>query len=172
MSGDGAPKNEYLLQEYASTHDAYLHYDNFSWQVGSVLIAGVFVFWGFLLQGQPSANTFVACAILVTGIMSAWALYANHNRQIYLQKLDRLREIEKLLGLDQHQRWKKGVYRTFGPKGHQLNQFIYFVMCIGAPLIGWSTLQQATWWLSLPVVPVPIVIFWIRRNEKALNRHN
>jgi hypothetical protein len=41
---------ERYLTEYSTTHDAYLHYDTFSWQVGAVLVAAVFVFLGFLLQ--------------------------------------------------------------------------------------------------------------------------
>src|SRR5882762_5798658 len=129
------PSTEALLSEYAATNEAYLHYDAFSWQVGSVLVAGVFVFWGFLLQEAPDDALFVASGLLVTVIMSAWALYADHNRQIYLQKLDRLHDIELRLGFKQHVLWLTGYYRTFGPKGHVLYLAIYFVMCIGAPVI-------------------------------------
>lgn len=35
--------------EYTVANNAYLHYDNFAWQVGAILIAGSFAYWGFLL---------------------------------------------------------------------------------------------------------------------------
>ncbi len=94
-----------LLTEYSATNDAYMHYDNFSWQVGSVLIAGVFVFWGFLSDPNVEANLIIASSILISILMSAWMLYSDHNRQIFLCKLHRLYEIENLLGLKQHLRW-------------------------------------------------------------------
>jgi hypothetical protein len=38
-----SPHTAALLAEYSATNDAYMHYDNFNWQVGSVLVAGSFV---------------------------------------------------------------------------------------------------------------------------------
>ena len=164
------PSTEALLSEYAATNEAYLHYDAFSWQVGSVLVAGVFVFWGFLLQEKPAAALFVAAGMLVTVIMSAWILYADHNRQIYLQKLDRLHELETLLGLKQHLRWITGHCTTFGPRGHSLNLAIYTVMCVGVPviqrLVGDPSLHPLA-----PLAPVPVVLIWIHRSERRLSHH-
>jgi len=37
---DNAECNENARVEYAAANDTYMHYDNFSWQVGSVLLAG------------------------------------------------------------------------------------------------------------------------------------
>ena len=63
------------LTEYSTTHDAYLHYDTFSWQVGTVLVAAVFVFLGFLLQPDVTdPRLFAAGSILVSILMSAWIL--------------------------------------------------------------------------------------------------
>jgi hypothetical protein len=131
------------LTEYSATQDAYLHYDTFSWQVGAVLVAGVFVFLGFLLQlGKDEQALFAAGSTIVAVLMSAWILYDDHNRQIYIQKLDRIHQLEAYLGFQQHLRWipnkcKSGPCRSFGPSGHLLNVVVYTVSCISAPLIGW-----------------------------------
>ena len=171
MPDAGRPTAEALLAEYAATNQAYLHYDAFSWQVGSVLLAGVFVFWGFLLQAQPSGALFAVSGLLVTLIMSTWALYADHNRQIYLQKLDRLHEIERELGLKQHLRWISGDCRTFGPKGHTLDFAVYVVSCLGGPLIQWLLGDPAILTSATSVLAVLFIRAWILRNERRLKRH-
>jgi hypothetical protein len=48
MSTEKKPTDESLHVEYIATNDAYMHYDNYAWHVGAILIAGAFVFWGFL----------------------------------------------------------------------------------------------------------------------------
>jgi hypothetical protein len=163
-----------LLTEYSATNDAYMHYDNLSWQVGSVLIAGVFVFWGFLSDPNVEANLIIASSILISILMSAWMLYSDHNRQIFLCKLHRLYEIENLLGLKQHLRWgglgKKSEpdYRTFGPSGHSLNAFIYAMTSLGAPVIAFIR-GERTILLAVPILIVVGVLIWINRNEGSLS---
>jgi hypothetical protein len=80
MTNAEKPNVESLLAEYAAANDAYMHYDNFSWQVGAVLIAGAFVFWGFLIDRNVEPVPFVVGSVLVAILMSLWMMYSSHNR--------------------------------------------------------------------------------------------
>lgn len=169
----GIPTDETLLAEYAAAHDGYLHYDNFSWQVGAVLIAGTFVFFGFLIDKQIDNSTFLAASLLVAGLMSIWVLYGNHNRQIMLCKLHRIHELEEQLGMQQNLRWVKTSssslphYRTFGFHGYELDAAIYFLVSAGTPIIWFIKLGMD----SLMVIPVALIILCLvtlRINERRI----
>lgn len=176
MTGLKTPSEPSLLAEYAATNDAYMHYDNFSWQVGAVLIAGVFVFWGFLVEGDITPKLLVVSATSVSLLMSTWLLYCDHNRQIYLCKLHRMYEIETLLGMEQHSRWiinfkdGKPIYRVFGINGHKLNELIFLTTSLGTLAIGLFKVGFVIPF-ALPLVITIIVILWVRRNEKAIKKH-
>ena len=154
--------------EYSAAHDAYMHYDNFTWQVGAVLIAGIFVYWGFVVSGQPELLPVLLGNLVVCLFMSCWLLYAEHNRQIYLFKLHRIHELEAHLGLCQHRRFKewpdqKKVYSLTGATGHYIDDAIYVLISLGGLLPSLSA-QSATaqmWscyhWLIL-VLTVSVVI--------------
>lgn len=161
-----------LLAEYSAANDSYMHYDDFSWQVGSILMAGVFVFWGFLSNENINENIIVVCSILIVALMSTWMLYSAHNRQIYLFKLHRLHEIENIFGLKQHLRWirlngKESEYSTEGPSGHTLNAIIYIVTSLGAPLIAYIK-NIRSYYLILTVAIVLFVLLWANINEKKV----
>jgi hypothetical protein len=164
---------ETLLTEYAATHDGYLHYDNFSWQVGAVLIAGTFVFFGFLLDKVLDNITFFAASMLVTSLMSLWALYGSHNRQIMLCKLHRIHELEADLGMQQNIRWVKEYgtpplkYRTFGPHGYELDAAIYFMVSLGMPII-WLVKLGYSWLMLIPVVVTILCLIILRYNEHRI----
>ena len=99
------------MEEYNPTQEAYLHYDSFTWQVGAVLIAGVFVFWGFALTCQASLAQMLFANLAICSLMSCWLLYAAHNRQIYLYKLHRIWELEDVLKMEQYRRFLGGIPR-------------------------------------------------------------
>lgn len=124
--------------EYQVANNAYLHYDNFTWQVGGVLIAGSFVYWGFIFQSNAEYDSLSISNFLITVIMSIWILYSSHNRQIYKFKLDRIHELEILLGMEQNLRFKPNYpngYPKDSLKGHRLNLAIYISVCIGNILV-------------------------------------
>lgn len=156
MSND-APSDvfENARVEYCATHDAYLRYDNFSWQVGSVLVAGTFVFWGFLLNAEEDLLVLAGANVVVCLLMSAWLLYASHNREIYLWKLHRARQLEARLEMWQHRRFvaPKGTpseYRLHWPPGHVLNYFIYAIVSLGGPTLVGLTKPASIWaWISI-----------------------
>ena len=112
--------------------------------------------------------------------MSCWVLYAGHNRQIYLYKLHRIHELENMLGMCQHQRFKKWsgqdkVYILDVPSGHQINIAIYLIISFGgliASLSGknWGTLQWEPihkWVLAITIFVV-FVVLW--RVHTIINR--
>jgi hypothetical protein len=140
------PESNAALAEYAAAQGAYLHYDNFSWQVGSVLIAGVFIFWGFVTSApNPTKVPWFTANALVWALMTIWLLYTEHNRQVYLFKLHRIHEIEKEFGLRQHRRFRSWspqepkVYVLDQPVGHYLDDAVYAIASLGGPLLAWAT---------------------------------
>lgn len=157
----GGPDLENARTEYEVANNAYYHYDNFTWQVGAVLIAGAFVYWGFIFQANGSyesmsqsnasieslsqANALYDSLsignFLITVIMSIWILYSAHNRQIYLYKLKRIHELEVILNMEQNLRFLDGHpkgYPRDSLKGHNLNLWLYVVVCLGSLLIAQS----------------------------------
>jgi hypothetical protein len=126
-----------LRAEYAATSDAYMHYDNFAWQVGGVLLAGVFIYWGFIVSTPNlKTRTLLIGNVLVCVLMSLWLLYVAHNRQISLFKIHRLHELETALGLCQHKRFRKcggrePIYRKSWPSGNLLDSAVYIVVSFG-----------------------------------------
>ena len=173
MPYDTHPNEESLRTEYAATNDAYMHYDNFAWQVGAVLIAGAFVFWGFLVgQDKASPALLTVSSILVTVMMSIWLLYSDHNRQIYLCKIHRLHEIETMLGMEQHRRWggSDPMYRTYGLNGHRLDALVYILVSLGSPLIGVFKVGLYPW-LGLPALIVISCLIWTSVNGRSIKKH-
>lgn len=161
-----------LLAEYGATNQVYLQYDGFRWQAGSFLIAGVFVYWGFLIQSNARAVLIGMSSLLVGLLMTCWILFANHYRQLYLQKLHRLHEIELQLGMEQHLRFTgqapSGVrYRSFGVKGHSIDLVVYLITTLGGSVLAWIRSGFSGW--DLAALPVAILASWhVMNNERAL----
>ena len=165
---------EEKISEYEATQASYLHYDSFRWQAGSLLIAGVFVFWGLLISTSPPATPKIVglASILVSVLMTIWVLFAHHYRQIYLCKLHRIHELEKDLSFEQHRRFlSDGVdgrrYRVFGPKGHHLDLAIYICSSLGGSFVG---LMQSGYdlWFMAPLPLVAFVVLYVIVNEHRI----
>ncbi len=145
-------KTDILLAEYTASHDAFIHQDNFAWQVGSILIASSLIFWGLIFeQEKPKEPHLIFSSWIEIALMSIWILYAHHNRQIYLWKLRRIREIESSLGMKSNLNWveknqkNKFIYRVFPPKGNMLNLAIYVLISIGSVVIPWIEFGFKCW---------------------------
>jgi len=155
---DQQPERDALLVEYQAAQDVYLHYDGFRWQAGSFLVGGVFIFWGLLIQ-QPLPNrVFAVGSVLVATVMALWLLFAHHYRQAYLWKLLRIHEIEEQLGLEQHRRFvrRSGAHRLFGPKGHELDMYVFAVMSAGGTCLALA--RNGFSWLAL--LPIPLIVLF------------
>lgn len=162
---------EYVVAEYAATQEAYLHYDAFRWQAGSLLVAGAFVFLGFLASSTRTDERLSAAAsIVVAAVMTIWILFNHHHRQLYLFKIDRLIELEMIMGAEQHRRFNRHggtakYYRARGPAGHNLDLAVYLLAALAAPALA-VTQREASWWQLLAVAIVAGGFATVRRNEK------
>lgn len=170
------PSEATLIAEYTAAQEDYMHNDSFPWQIGSVLIAGTFVFWAFLLDKEPTPVLLGAGSLLVTLLMSAWILRTSQYRQIYLCKLHRLQEIERVLGMQSHRRWVENppgegtpFYHDFGPRGHTIDVLIYCITSLGTSFIGLLKVG-ANPWLGLPVPVLFAVVAWVKCNERRLKK--
>jgi hypothetical protein len=164
--------SESQIAEYQATQDCYLHYDSFRWQAGSLLIAGVFVFWGLLISSTPSPKVVGLSGLLVCGLMSIWILFAHHYRQIYLCKLNRLHELERNLLMKQHLRFiqsDKERYSIFGPKGHSLDMAMYVITSLGGSFLG-SMQSNFDEWFLLPIPLTITVLVGVLINERRIRR--
>lgn len=117
------------IAEYQAAQDCYIHCDSITWQVGAILIAGTFVFWGFLVTSNihnPIVLGFTC--LFINWLMSIWILYAGYSRELYLLKLERIRELERSLKMEQHRRFEPDKHITIvyynksvWLSGHQLD---------------------------------------------------
>ena len=162
-------EKDILLTEYAQAQADYLHNDNFPWQIGSILVAGTFIFWGLLIDKTVCSHVLGIVTFLVALLLSVWILYANHYRQTYLCKLHRMWEIEEKLGMQSHIRFKKGIYNIYGPSGHNMSLFIYCLTCLGGPIIGYLKIGFS-WWLMLPIPAIVCSVVWVNCNEKRIKK--
>jgi hypothetical protein len=162
---------EIKIAEYQAAQECYIHYDNYRWQAGRVLIAGVLISFGLLLGSQNSISPAVIfwLDILVTVVMSIWILFAHRCRQFYLFKLHRIYELEKDLHMEQHRRFVKGLttkyYNRLGPKGHRLDLAIYIVTSLGGLILGLTKIGFCYGWFIIPLVIIFAVIKTINKNE-------
>ena len=171
--------------EYIAANEAYLHYDNFSWQVGSILVAGSLAYWGFLSGSTPTLLSINIGNLLICLVMTVWILYSSHNRQIYKYKLHRIWELEEKLNMYQHRRFRDKNYTLNRPRGHALDYSIYILISIGSLIIGWNLKYKGEWnYINcILLVSVPFIVIVIlsyvcivdnnTRNEiNALNKIN
>lgn len=137
------PDDDTLRVEYTVAQEDYIHNDSLPWQIGAILIVGIFISWSFLLEEQVEIKLFIIVSSLSTILMTIWFMFAHHYRQTYLCKLNRMKEIERCLGMELHSRWddkmpceQRSYYHTFGPRGIHMITMIYCLMCLGGPVIG------------------------------------
>ncbi len=163
---------EYVVAEYQATQDAYLHYDSFRWQAGSLLVAGAFVFLGFLAAGDASTAVYAVASGVAAGIMTIWILFAHHHRQLYLLKIDRLLELEAEMGAEQHRRFNRHSgtvkhYKANGPAGHNLDLAVYLLSSLAAPALAVAK-DRTSWWLLIAAI-IPLAgLLYVRRNEALI----
>jgi len=150
------------ISEYETAHRAFEHFDNFRWNVGAILIAGVFVFWAFLFTATrvPSLGTYGLACTLVSLLMFCWALYGNHTYQILHYKLHRIHELEEELQMKQNLRFGKLLtpepkYKMFGfLRSRHIDRLIYIFSSAGGPIAA-LFLYPLQWlmllWLGLPI---------------------
>lgn len=165
-----------MTAEYAATNATYLHYDAFRWQAGGLLFAGAFVFLGFLISKGTTAVSLWVGSLVVAAVMGFWMLYAQHYRQLYLFKINRLLELEHVMGAEQHRRFHLGHgvddkrYPTSGIRGHHLDQLVYSAIALGGPLLA-AVQHQWSWPMWLVVATVPAILVTVRYQDRKVIKH-
>jgi hypothetical protein len=166
-------KIEILLAEYQAAHASFHHYDGFRWQSGSLLIAGALVIWGSLLSNVGiCTSTINLTSVLIALIFTAWILYAHHYRQMYMTKLFRIHEIEKILNMELNKNHgflgvPEGGYSKFGPKGHIIDMFVYILVSLFGPFLA-SIQKNSHFPLVFSVLVIAITIGIVNNNEKRM----
>lgn len=126
-----------LLSEYIAAQEFALQADSIGWQIGSILIGGILLAFGFLDKKADLPIVFFGGILLVILILSFWFLFFQGQYQVKLMKLYRVREIEEVFNFKQNLFWDKerngpnaGSYRTFGPGGALLTKLLFIIMNI------------------------------------------
>lgn len=167
---DVEPSLDSLRAEYELAHAGVLHYDSFRWSAGSMLIAGVFLFWGVVFTNDSSENLFAPASVVVALIMTIWLLYANHYRQLYLFKLHRIQEVEALLGVWANRRFVEGpIYRPVGIRGHNLDVALYILVSCSGAVFGFIR-QGIQIWQALPFLVMAVAVTIVVRQEASIQR--
>jgi hypothetical protein len=95
--------------EYSAAQDMLKHYDTLNWQIGSILIAGVVVLTGLVVNKDTAE--LMRCSrevarVLTSGIpgmslmiMGAWCLWFHRHRDLYNFRNETLHRIEAQLGM-------------------------------------------------------------------------
>ena len=166
----------FVAAEYAATNATYLQYDAFRWQAGGLLFAGAFVFLGFLITGETTAVSLWVGSLIVAAVMGFWMLYAQHYRQLYLFKINRLLELEHVMGAEQHRRFHEGQgvddarYPKVGIRGHNLDQLVYLALALGGPLLA-AVQHKWSGPMWLVVATVPAVLVTVRYQDRKVRDH-
>ncbi len=156
------------IAEYQATQDCFFHYDNWALRVIAMLLAGVFIFFGLLIEERLHPRTLVFALFFVNFLMSVWILYAQHNRKIFFCKLHRIWELERKLGMEQHRRFVDNQntaigYKysgVFGATGRHFDMAIYVIVCGGGLFLGLMEAEFNLWILSTLAVPIITISFY------------
>lgn len=102
------PRNEDLIKEYELSQEMHNYYGRIVWEIGSIFIGGGLAMVGLFATRihRPSAD-FTFIALTFTILMSAFYFMVRRWRQISEIHLARCRQIEIILGLQQHELVKK-----------------------------------------------------------------
>lgn len=106
-----------------------------------MLIASATVLWGLLFSADkpPSGAQVAWASVLISGLLSAWLLYANHYRQLYMSKLYRMHVIEGELKMSLNNPLgfpglSKRTREIYGPKGHHIDMSVCVLITAFGPI--------------------------------------
>jgi hypothetical protein len=92
------------VEEYKIIEDLHKHYDTINMSIMALLVAGAIGVWGFVFQQasvvKPTTTFLVEWLTFV--ILCIWVQYVAIHRTIIVLKLNRAREIERMLGMKQN----------------------------------------------------------------------
>jgi hypothetical protein len=130
------------------------------------------VFLGLLAASNPTPPMWTFASTVTTLLLSTWILFSAHHRHLYMFKIDRLLELEDLLGAEQHRRFNAftgvaKIYPRIGPRGHQLDLAVFVLLSFTGP--GLAVVSRGVHvGLLLPVLIVVAVIVATVINERRV----
>lgn len=92
-------RKDELLKEYEMTQQMAVHYDQMNWQIGSILIAGIFIGIGII---GTKIEAYLLLCIISFLILFVWSKFYFRHKAIQNTKFERLHEIEDQLNFRQH----------------------------------------------------------------------
>jgi hypothetical protein len=115
-----------LVQEYVLTQQMAIHYDQMNWQIGSILIAGIFISIGII---GNKIDAYLWLGIISFVILYAWNRFYFRHKAIQNKKFERLHEIESELGFCQHLKIKEGDQQGSlkGIHGGDITNYITYI---------------------------------------------
>ncbi len=178
-----------LLEEYAAIERMHAHYDVINMSLLAIITAGVFAFWGIIIQTRFQsdfidkeylfANSVGVLSYLLLIILSVWVRYMTIHRCIVYKKLDRSQDIEDKLGMMQNKLFKYDRKKLSAPidsdqikrrpGGHTLELLLYFSLSTFGGVISliflWEikdgfTFGNALLFVSLFFAPI-LSTFWM-----------
>jgi len=127
---DANTRDDFLIEEYKLTQQFVMHYERLIWQIGSVVNASVIVMAGLLIREADAKYFWIS--IPVSSLFSfIWFIFAYRYRQVNLQKLRRMRELEDLFG------FKQSIYVSQADRNRRLKingHFLSIFICITTPI--------------------------------------
>ncbi len=93
-------KFERLKFDYDKAQEMIRHYEQTFWQVGAILLAGLFIMMGIVTTDsffQDKSHTLIPVIAITLFIDLFWFLWYNRNRIIILDRFERLRDIENVV---------------------------------------------------------------------------
>jgi len=164
-----------LLAEYQAAIAGFHHYDTFRWDAGSLLVAGSLVLLGLLFSYKEiNVLTLSVSSIFITLLLSAWLFFANHYRQLYMAKVLRMHEIEADLGMSLNRNLgifgKNTKLNIYGPKGHDIDTFIYITMSAFGPFLIGITYGFNNNWILVSFIIIILTVLRIRVQERKMKK--
>ena len=124
-------RNE-LLKEYELTQQMAIHYDTLNWQIGSILIAGIFITFGIMGNNLSSYPILSAISLFV---LIVWNRFYFRHKAIQNTKFRRLHEIEIFLEFKQHLNVEKSDAQNLQQGLHGGNLIHILTFCIPAIIL-------------------------------------
>ena len=167
-----ADEIERLKFDYSKAIEMIQHYEKLFWQVGAILIAGLFIMMGIVSKEQVyvEAPQILIPVIAFTLLIDLfWFLWYTRNRIVVLNRFERLRDIEDIIPeicnysyclYDEENRFKTSIKDNFGfwLSGRMRHSLLLRCFCILFPIPLISIYTYATFQLSQTFTVSMIVI--------------
>jgi hypothetical protein len=104
--------------EYDKCFETFKHYDTLNWQIGGILVAGLMIFSGQIIAKVMEDGAINPCVynwlpfvgLLNYTVMIIWIKFFLRHRELYNSRINRMREIEDILNINNFRIAAKEMY--------------------------------------------------------------